>query len=124
MHQAPVLRPLDSQNAAHFARGLCMALGPANMIRAIIWLVAFIPTIAFLLIRSQDTEGGATTALAIIQGPFLLVAAGVEYFVFWKRGQLAAVAKGSPTGNVIARVLGGILFALLLLAIYQIALRP
>lgn len=27
MHQARVLRPLDSQNAAHFARGLCMALG-------------------------------------------------------------------------------------------------
>ena len=32
MHQARVRRTLDSQNAAHFARGLCMALGPLRTI--------------------------------------------------------------------------------------------
>lgn len=93
------------------------------MIRAIIWVGAFLPTIIALLFCHNESSAGLATALAILQGPVLIVAALIELFVLKKRGQ-PVVSRGSITGKKMAGVLAIILVVCVLFRIYAATTRP
>jgi hypothetical protein len=76
----------------------------------LIWMVAFSPSIAFLIVPWNDRWGGLATALGIAQGPFLFGAALIEFLWLRKSNQDASVT--SKTGNAIAVVLGVAIIAL------------
>jgi hypothetical protein len=92
------------------------------MLRAIIWIGAFVPTIIFLLIDHAESPAGLATALAIVQGPVLIGAALLESFVLRMRRK--PIVSGSRVGNKIAPVLGFVLLAVVLWEIYEVARRP
>jgi hypothetical protein len=91
------------------------------MVRAAIWLIAFSPIIVALIFGWSGGEdaAGLYTALAIVQGPLLIIAAIFEFWLLQKRG--VSVSKGSPIGNKLAQILGIVFLILLIRGVYKIA---
>jgi hypothetical protein len=94
----------------------------STILRAIIWIGAFVPTIVFFFIDHGESSAGLATALAIVQGPVLIGAALLEASVLRIRGK--PVASGSRVGNKMAIILGFVLSAVVILEIYAVAARP
>jgi hypothetical protein len=92
------------------------------MLRALIWIGAFVPTIIFLFIDHGESSAGLATALAIVQGPVLIGAALLEALLLRIRGK--RIASGSRVGNRTATVLGFVLLAVALWEVYAVATRP
>lgn len=88
------------------------------MARAILWVLAFSPILAMLFVPSGERWAGLATALGIIQGPILIVAALCEFFLLKRRGARSATA--SKAGNSIAIILAIIIFLAIVLALIQI----
>lgn len=89
------------------------------MNRTIVWLLAFSPTLAVLLVPSGERWVGLATALGILQGPVLIGAALSEAFFLKRKGMNPIAA--SKSGNALAAVLGIVLLVGLLWLLIQIA---
>lgn len=88
------------------------------MARPILWCLAFSPILAMLFVPSSERWAGLATALGVIQGPTLIVAALCEFFLLKRRGARPIVV--SKAGNFIAIVLAIIIFVAVVLMLIQI----
>lgn len=93
------------------------------MIRAAIWLIAISPIIVALILGWGGGKdiAGLYTALAVVQGTLLIVAAIFEFRLLQKRG--VSVSKGSAMGNKLAQISGIIFLILLIRGLYKFVLN-